>query len=207
MKASNEKGSFRDAKAAVINMDQMVFASNLRKLRKKKGTSQEQLADAVGLSVQAVSKWECALAYPDITLLPVLSRLFDVSIDALLCGGPEPAASLPFEDDGVLRIIQFRGRTLLQRDTYSPETEISLALDGAEKVHIEVWGSANIKGDVNGDVSSNVSVTCTEVGGDVTALGGGVTCTEVGRDVKAMGDVTCTEVGRDIEAIRDVHVN
>lgn len=83
-----------------------------------------------------------------------------------------PAASLPFEDDGVLRIIQFRGRTLLQRDTYSPETEISLALDGAEKVHIEVWGNVNIKGDVNGDVSSNVSVTCGEVSGDVMAEGG-----------------------------------
>lgn len=183
----------------------------------------------VGLSVQAVSKWECALSYPDITLLPVLSRLFGVSVDALLCGssGGEmplnglPAASLPFEDDGVLRIVQFRGRTLLQRDTYSPETEISLALDGAEFVRIEVWGSVNIKGDVNGDVSSNVSATCGDVSGDITANGavtcgevggdvtanGGVTCGEVGGDITAGGSVSCQTVKGDIEASRDVHIN
>ena len=224
-----EKGSFRDAKAMVRIMDQTIFAGRLKELRKKKGMSQEQLADAVGLSVQAVSKWECALSYPDITLLPVLSRLFGVSVDALLCGssGGEmplnglPAASLPFEDDGVLRIVQFRGRTLLQRDTYSPETEISLALDGAEFVRIEVWGSVNIKGDVNGDVSSNVSATCGDVSGDITA-NGAVTCGEVGGDVTANGAVTCGDVDGDIttegsvscqtvkgdiEASGDVHVN
>lgn len=225
-------------------MDQTIFAGRLKELRKKKGMSQEQLADAVGLSVQAVSKWECALSYPDITLLPVLSRLFGVSVDALLCGGSggempldcSPAASLPFEDDGVLRIVQFRGRTLLQRDTYSPETEISLALDGAENVRIEVWGSVNIKGDVNGDVLSNVSVTCGDVSGDIMANGavtcgdvsgditanGGVICGEVGGDVTAEGGVTCGNVGGelkanggvscqtvkgDIEASGDVHVN
>ena len=224
-----EKGSFRDAKAMVRIMDQTIFAGRLKELRKKKGMSQEQLADTVGLSVQAVSKWECALSYPDITLLPVLSRLFGVSVDALLCGssGGEmplnglPAASLPFEDDGVLRIVQFRGRTLLQRDTYSPETEISLALDGAEFVRIEVWGSVNIKGDVNGDVSSNVSATCGDVSGDITANGvvtcgevggdvtanGGVTCGEVDGDITAEGSVSCQTVKGDIEASGDVHVN
>lgn len=45
-------------------MEQMIFASKLKELRKRQGMSQEQLAEAVGLSVQAVSKWECALSWP-----------------------------------------------------------------------------------------------------------------------------------------------
>ena len=53
-------------------------------LRKAKGYTQEQLAEKVGVSAQAVSKWENDISCPDITLLPLLADLFGVSVDELL---------------------------------------------------------------------------------------------------------------------------
>lgn len=52
--------------------------------RKEQSKTQEQLADYVGVSVAAVSKWETKQSYPDITLLPSIADFFEVSIDALL---------------------------------------------------------------------------------------------------------------------------
>lgn len=54
------------------------------KLRKEKGIKQEVLADSVGVSVAAVSKWESKKSYPDITLLPSIARFFNTTIDRLL---------------------------------------------------------------------------------------------------------------------------
>ena len=54
------------------------------KLRKEKGITQESLANAVGVSVAAVSKWESKNSYPDITILPSIARFFNTSIDNLL---------------------------------------------------------------------------------------------------------------------------
>lgn len=58
------------------------FASNLRKLRKERGITQEQLAEAVGVSAQAVSKWEMT-SYPDAGLLPAIADKLGVTIDEL----------------------------------------------------------------------------------------------------------------------------
>lgn len=53
-------------------------------LRKQKGLTQEELANALGVTNQAVSKWESAQCCPDILLLPDLAKIFDVSIDELV---------------------------------------------------------------------------------------------------------------------------
>lgn len=55
----------------------------IRTLRKQRGITQEQLAEAIGISFQAVSKWENNLALPDITLAPALASYFGVSMDEL----------------------------------------------------------------------------------------------------------------------------
>ena len=65
-------------------------------LRRKHGLSQSALAERLGVTTQAVSKWECAKALPDLDLLLELSELFDISINSLLAsdkGLPETKPS------------------------------------------------------------------------------------------------------------------
>ena len=62
----------------------MSFKEQLQILRKGKGLSQEKLAEMLGISRQAVAKWEVGQSYPDIARLIVLSDFFKVSIDKLV---------------------------------------------------------------------------------------------------------------------------
>ena len=65
-----------------------VFSKQLQKLRKQSGITQEQLAAKLGVTAQAVSKWENG-SYPDSDLLPKIADIFDVSIDNLYGRGEE----------------------------------------------------------------------------------------------------------------------
>ncbi|MBQ6267861.1 MAG: helix-turn-helix transcriptional regulator [Clostridia bacterium] len=60
------------------------FSENIRRLRKERDLTQEALAGFLGVSFQAVSKWERGESYPDIELLPVIADFFSVSTDDLL---------------------------------------------------------------------------------------------------------------------------
>ena len=64
----------------------MNMADRIQHLRKTKGISQEELADKVGVSRQAVSKWESEQSTPDIEKVILLSDFFDVTTDYLLKG-------------------------------------------------------------------------------------------------------------------------
>lgn len=60
------------------------IGSKLLGLRKKKGLTQDQLAERLGVSAPAVSKWETDTSYPDITLLGPLARALDTNVDTIL---------------------------------------------------------------------------------------------------------------------------
>ena len=62
----------------------MKIGLNIRGLRKNKDLSQEMLAERLGVTFQAVSRWERGESYPDITLLPAIANFFGVSVDYLL---------------------------------------------------------------------------------------------------------------------------
>ena len=61
----------------------MELGKKIRQLRFKAGLTQEQLAEQLGIGPQSVSKWENAVAMPDITTLPLLAEVFGVTIDDL----------------------------------------------------------------------------------------------------------------------------
>lgn len=69
-----------------MNID---IGSKIKTLRLSKSMTQEQLAKALHVSAQAVSKWENGKSYPDIHSLLLLSALFDVSLDQLIKGDLE----------------------------------------------------------------------------------------------------------------------
>ena len=69
-------------------MKEIRLGSVLIKNRHKRGITQDELAAYLGVSKSAVSKWETAMTYPDITLLPRLAAYFNISIDELM--GYEP---------------------------------------------------------------------------------------------------------------------
>lgn len=62
----------------------MIIGKNIKRLRQNKGVTQEQLGEVLGVSSQAVSKWENESALPDILILPKLADYFGISIDELM---------------------------------------------------------------------------------------------------------------------------
>lgn len=59
------------------------IGENIKRLRKLKGITQEELSDVLHISYQAISKWENGLAQPDISILPTVANYFGVTIDEL----------------------------------------------------------------------------------------------------------------------------
>ncbi len=62
---------------------QIKLGEHLRELRLRDGRTQEELAQALGVTAQAVSRWEKGICYPDMELLPSIANYFGVSIDNL----------------------------------------------------------------------------------------------------------------------------
>ena len=73
-------------------MMDMTIGKRIALLRKEKGLTQEELASHMGVSPQAVSKWENDQTCPDISALPKLARLLGVTVDELLEGKEETPA-------------------------------------------------------------------------------------------------------------------
>jgi len=65
-------------------LDHVSVGKQIANLRKEKGLTQEELAEKVGVSAQAISKWENGHSLPETVLLPVLAQLFTCSIDNIL---------------------------------------------------------------------------------------------------------------------------
>ncbi|MCT4545342.1 MAG: methyltransferase domain-containing protein [Vallitalea sp.] len=70
----------------------------ISELRREKGVTQSELADYLGVSFQAVSKWENGISMPDIILLPLLSEYFQVSVDEIL--GLKPLSNREYIERG-----------------------------------------------------------------------------------------------------------
>ncbi len=62
----------------------MDIGAKIKELRAKSNLTQEELAQKLGVTAQAVSRWECGVSLPDITMLPLISKTFFVPTDTLL---------------------------------------------------------------------------------------------------------------------------
>ena len=177
--------------------DTMNIGMNIRTLRQQKGLTQEQTAAQLGVTAQAVSKWETGANTPDIALLPALAELFGVSIDALFGRElPPMPEGLPQEDDGVIRVVQMRGRQVLavtpRMSPDDPAIEIAFPRncnDRTQYFKVEVYGHVIADGSINGDVVYHQSVECGEINGNVRTRGN-VTASSI----NTFGPIVCSGI-------------
>jgi len=103
----------------------MNFARNFTSLRKKKGITQEKMAEQCGVSRGALAKWENGSSTPDIYRVDEIAKFFDVKVDELLHGNMDPASEIGLEQlndkidnmkDELLSEIRKRGNTDLYQE-------------------------------------------------------------------------------------------
>ena len=177
--------------------DSMKLGENIRALRLRKRLTQEQVAQKLGVTYQAVSKWENGTNTPDIALLPEIAAFFGVTIDALFHQDAISALDgFPVEDDGVIRIVQLRGRQVLKvTPSMSPDDPaIEIAFprncnDRTQYFKVEVYGHVIADSSINGDVVAHQSVQCAEINGDVRSQGD----VKAG-NINACGNVVCNGI-------------
>ena len=110
----------------------MSIGRNIAELRREKGLTQQALGEKLGVSVQAVSKWENDVCAPDVSLFPGLAELFGVSIDRIfgfrLGSGEEVKAIIARADEleTLEENIAFL-RSALEKYPNSPELKLELA--------------------------------------------------------------------------------
>ncbi len=180
----------------------MTIGNRITERRKALGLTQEALAQKLGVTNQAVSKWESDQCCPDIQLLPQLADALGISIDQLFGrSAPEKIVrqDLPWADDSTLRAVLYIGHTLV--DGHKEAKNITFTYEGPA---LNVTSAFAVRcGDVEGDVDAGTDVNCGDVGGDVDA-GTTVVCGDVAGDVNAGVSVSCGDVEGDVDA--GVHV-
>lgn len=186
----------------------------IMRLRKEHGMTQDQLANALGITFQAVSKWENGMSSPDLSTLPLLADLFGVSVDQLLgreelpqaeermamvpVEAPEPQYSfdgeeqaergtedLPWPDDDSFYAVLFHGHELA--GYLKGDDQLTEA-----KKHfvLRIEGKAkNIVSDFSVQVDGDVA-------GDISA-GGSISCGDVSGNAHAGTGLECGDVEGD----------
>ncbi len=175
-----------------------MLGTTITNYRKKLGLTQEQLAQKLEVTNQAVSKWETDQCCPDVALLPVIADVFGITIDALF-GREKPEQhrqELPWKDDGMLHIVVYVGHTLTGAVSKKNQ-ECTFNYEGPAR---DIYCNCNLSCcDVEGSVQAGGNVECNDVGGAVTA-DGYVECNDVGGPVKAGGYVECDDVDGSVSA-------
>ena len=176
-----------------------MLGKEITKYRKRLGMTQEALAQTLGVTNQAVSKWELDQSCPDIQLLPQLADIFGITVDELFgreVKKQEPVcADVDWPEDGVLRVVVYEGRKLICGGEAVKDFKMEYDADVKE-----ILSAVTVTcGDVKGDVWANLSVNCTEVGGDVDA-GTSVNCGNIDGSVDAGTNVNCGNIGGDVDA-------
>jgi len=206
----------------IDDMNETILCERIAALRREAGFTQEQLAQRLGVSFQAASKWENALSCPDIMLLPAIADIFHVSIDSLFGreaqtlpvpapeDAPRPGDALPWDADAGFYAVLYRGHELIfdrpleendprQRITFEWEGPVDNLCSAFGVKCDQVYGNVEAGGDVScdsvlGHVSAGGNVSCDGVAGSVSA-GGNVSCDGVAGSVSAGGTVDCGGAG------------
>ena len=196
----------------------MSLGKNIAKFRKEKGWTQGELGEKLGVSNQAVSKWESEMNMPDVLLLPALADLFGCYIDELfqrnVIPEKESGFSLPWENDDVIRCVVFKGHEMLTSEddiTKNVTFEIagnalSVVCDGNVVINgIIAGGGCTAQGNVS--VSGRIIGECT-ANGNITVgdriLGACTAGANISAGYKITGACTAHNITTDEDMLDDV---
>ena len=118
------------------------IGNRISKYRKEKGMTQEELAGKLGVSSQAVSKWENDASCPDISLLPQLCKLLGITTDELLTGNTNEVRLVPVEQRKSLDELTLRVRI---NSAEGDKVRVNLPM-GLVKVAMEIGVEINAGG-------------------------------------------------------------
>lgn len=173
-----------------------ILASNILKYRREMGLSQEALAAKIGVTFQAVSKWETAKSAPDIGFLPQLADVFQCNVDDLFSRKSVPytgnEVDFPWEDDETIRIFSAQGRKIQQSMPWNGCIEVQFPRNCNETTRqyfrVEVYGNLISDASINGDVICHGRLECNTINGEVKAQG------DISAyQINSMGDVVCRQ--------------
>ena len=177
----------------------MSIGKNIAKFRKEKSLTQTDLGDILGVSNQAVSKWESEINMPDVMLLPEIAKALGVTLNQLYDIPDEVSkveevnlqphydlvAHLPWEDDGVIRGVVFEGRKMLTANEGLTQG-FSFEIHGNPK---DVYTECNLT--VYGSVMGGANCADLTVAG---SMSGGVCCNDLRVDGNLDGGVNCNDL-------------
>lgn len=95
--------------------DTVILSDNIKILRKKKGYSQETLAEQLHVVRQTISKWEKGISVPDAVMLDRMAELFEVPVSVLLGGGLEVEEEQPSELNEIVQQLAVLNDQLVQQ--------------------------------------------------------------------------------------------
>ena len=93
---------------------QLNLGTKIRELRRRDGRTQDNLAEALGVTAQAVSRWESSGSYPDMEMIPAIANYFHVSIDELFGYHDEREEKIKTILDNATKILTKQGFTMYQ---------------------------------------------------------------------------------------------
>ena len=128
----------------------MSFGENLQNIRKKNQLSQEGLAEILGVSRQAVSKWELGEGYPEVDKLLLLSKKLNISLDSLLGCENTPDLSEGGKPAGTIRIVSPHEGVIINASKVTRSQQFKggknspkFALYASDGNDMSYWGAQN----------------------------------------------------------------
>lgn len=191
----------------------MSIGKNIARFRKAKGWTQAELGERIGVSNQAVSKWESETSMPDVMLLPVLADAFECYIDELFSREVKTethydhCAEFPWPDDNTIRVFQTLGKKIIKSQEANTCIEVAFPRNCNETTRqyfkVEIFGNLASDSSINGDVICHGHIDCHEINGDVSAQSS-ITAYEINSHGKIVcNSLKCDKIEGDV-AIKKV---
>ena len=115
------------------------FCNIIFELRKERGWTQTMLAEKLGIAPQSISKWECGIGYPDVTLFPLIAELFSVDIGVLFGQSKEDVENMNHDNEKKFVFEPLHRVEFLVGN----ECDIRVAKEEAKEARLEIQGDAS----------------------------------------------------------------